>query len=50
MTVIPWVTKFRDCDPGKVKVVNEARSRRPITFKDDKYRKHIHHLIKMFGE
>lgn len=44
-TVNRWVIKFRACEPGKTRIVDEPRSGRPITATDDKHRKLVDDFI-----
>lgn len=43
-TVNRWVLKCRDCEPGKVIIVDGTRSERPITATDDKHRQLVQDL------
>jgi transposase len=45
-TVNSWVIKFRECEPGRANNVDQPRSGRPVSLKDDKHQKEVDELIK----
>ena len=38
--------KFRECEPGRANVVDQARSGKPVSVTDDKHQKQVDELIK----
>jgi hypothetical protein len=38
-TVNLWTIKFRECEPGRAKNVDQPRSERPVSVTDDKHKK-----------
>jgi len=45
-TVSRWAIKFRECEPGRAKIVDQPRSGRPVCITDDKHQKQVDELIK----
>jgi len=45
-TVNCWAIKFRECEPGRANNVDQPRSGRPVSLKDDKHQKQVDELIK----
>jgi len=45
-TVNRWAIKFRECEPGRVNIVDQPRSGRPVSVTDDKHQKQVDELIK----
>jgi len=45
-TVNRWAIKFRECEPGRANIVDQPRSRRPVSLTDDKHQKQVDELIK----
>ena len=41
-----WAIKFRECEPGRANIVDQPRSRRPVSVTDDKHKKQVDELIK----
>ena len=46
-TVNRWAIKFRECEPGRASIVDQPRSRRPVSVTDDKHQKQVDELISM---
>jgi hypothetical protein len=44
-TVNRWAIKFRECEPGRVNIVDQPRSGRPVSVIDDKHQKQVDELI-----
>ena len=40
-TVNRWAIKFRQCEPGRVNIVDQPRSGRPVSVTDDKHQKQV---------
>ena len=45
-TVNRWVIKFREFGPGRVNIVDQPRSGKPVSMTDDKHQKQVDELIK----
>ena len=45
-TVNRWAIKFRECEPGRTRIVDQPRSGRPVSVTDDKLQKQVDELIK----
>ena len=45
-TVNRWAIKFRECEPGRANIVDQPRSRRPVSVTDYKHQKQVDELIK----
>jgi len=45
-TVNCWKIKFRECEPGRVNIVDQPRSGRPVSVTDNKPQKQVYELIK----
>ena len=45
-TVNRWAIKFRECEPGRVNIVDQPRSGRPVSVTDNKPQKQVYELIK----
>jgi len=45
-TVNLWAIKFHECEPGRVNIVDQTRSGRPVSVTDDKHQKQVDELIK----
>jgi hypothetical protein len=45
-TVNHWAIKFRECEPDRANIVDQPRSRRPVSVTDDKHQKQVEELIK----
>ena len=45
-TVNRWAIKFCECEPGRANIVDQPRSRRPVSVTDDKHQKQVDELIK----
>jgi len=39
-TVNRWAIKFRECEPRRANIVDQPRSGRPVSVRDDKHKKH----------
>jgi hypothetical protein len=47
-TVNRWAIKIRECEPGRVNIVDQPRSGRPVSVTDDKHQKQVDELIKHY--
>jgi len=45
-TVNRWAIKFHECEPGRANIVDQPRSGRPGSVRDDKHQKQVDELIK----
>jgi len=45
-TVNRLANKFREFEPGRANIVDQTRSGRPVSVKDDKHQKQVDELIK----
>ena len=45
-TVNRWAIKFRDCEPGRVNIVDHPCSGRPLSVTEDRHQKQVDELIK----
>ena len=45
-TVNRWAIKFRECEPGCANIVDQPRSGRLVSMKDDKHQKQVDEVIK----
>jgi hypothetical protein len=45
-TVNCWAIKFHECEPGRVNIVDQPHSGRPVSVTDDKHQKQVDELIK----
>ena len=45
-TVNRWAIKFRECEPGRAKIVDQPRSGRPVSVTHDNHQKQVDELVK----